>query len=303
MQSVVDSVGLRRVCAPVGKDIHIFCNRHIKRRICRLVTGTHIKPATEGIRKPADCIAWVIHTSQHTAVRYFPCFKHTAFIACCFKGNHIVIGAEEAYRVIYGRPLSVQTDILPGHCVSGFIFTAVIASRRIIPTAEGICVFLQSRRIRRRGIAVIVQRILIWELFIQMDLIIIMHSQIMIGSLIEKPCRIGMSSVGKIGVFKRGLSVCGEAVESRLCLMFNTCIVVRGVNGLIEKIIHTVIGKIAGFPGKHRNVHFVLPLERITPTDISSVFKKGEKRNYVRGSFRGVIQKMLVKLLKHTLNG
>ena len=59
-----------------------------------------------------------------------------------------------------------------------------------------------------------------------MDLIIIMHSQIMIGSLIEKPCRIGSSSVGKIGVFKRGLSVCGEAVESRLCLMLNTCIVV-----------------------------------------------------------------------------
>ena len=112
-----------------------------------------------------------------------------------------------------------------------------------------------------------------------------------------------MSSVGKIGVFKRGLSVCGEAVESRLCLMLNTCIVVRGVNGLIKKIIHTVIVKSAGFPGKHRNVHFVLPLERITPTDISSVFKKGEKRNYVRGSFRGVIQKMLVKLLKHTLNG
>ena len=168
----------------------------------------------------------VIHTSQHTAVRYFPCINHTVFIARRFIGNHIVIGAEEADRVIYGRPLGVQADILPGHCVSGFIFTAVIASGRIIPTAEGICVFLQSRRIRRRGIAVIVQRILIWELFIQMDLIIIMHSQIMIGSLIEKPCRIGSSSVGKIGVFNRGLSVCGETVESRLCLMPNTFIVV-----------------------------------------------------------------------------
>ena len=53
MQSIVDSVGLCRVCAPVGKDIHIFCNGHIQRRIRCFVSGTHIKPPAKGIRKPA----------------------------------------------------------------------------------------------------------------------------------------------------------------------------------------------------------------------------------------------------------
>ena len=53
MQSIVDPVGLFLVSAPDGKDIHIFCNGHIKRRIRRFVPGTHIKPTAEGIRKPA----------------------------------------------------------------------------------------------------------------------------------------------------------------------------------------------------------------------------------------------------------
>ena len=53
----------------------------------------------------------VIHISQHTAVLYFPCFNHTVFFACRFKGNHIVIGFEEADRVIYGCPLGVQADV------------------------------------------------------------------------------------------------------------------------------------------------------------------------------------------------
>ena len=53
MQSIVDSVGLCRVCTPVSKDIHICCNGHIQRRIRCFVPGTHIKPAAEGIRKPA----------------------------------------------------------------------------------------------------------------------------------------------------------------------------------------------------------------------------------------------------------
>ncbi len=147
MQGIVDSVRLCRVCAPVGIDIHIFCNRHIQRRIRCFVPGTHIKPSAEGILKPPGRKRRIIHTSQHTAVCCFPCFNYTAFIARRFKGNHIVIGAKEANRMIYGCPLSVQTDIFCRHGIAFFIFTAGKAAGRFIPTAEGIGILFQSSRI------------------------------------------------------------------------------------------------------------------------------------------------------------
>ena len=82
-------------------------------------------------------------------MRYFPCFNHTVFIACRFKGNHIVIGAEEADRVIYGCPLGVQADVFGRHGLTDFMFASGEASRRIIPSAEGIRILFQSRRVIR----------------------------------------------------------------------------------------------------------------------------------------------------------
>lgn len=80
---------------------------------------------------------------------YLPCFNHTVFIACRFKGDHIIIGAEEADRVIYRCPLGVQADIFGRHGIAFFIFTSGKAAGRFIPSSECIRILFQSRRVIR----------------------------------------------------------------------------------------------------------------------------------------------------------
>ena len=300
MQCVMYSVGLRRMRTPVSEHIMILCDRHIQRSICRFVSCFHIKPAAEGIPETGS-IGRVIHRTENISVDDLPCFEKTTFVPGRFIGDHIVICAEESYRMGNRSPFCIQSGVFCRHSVPCFIFAAVIAAGGIVPAAEGICIFFKGCRIRRRNATVIIKTHLVRNRVLLQNLIVVMQSQVIALSGIEKPRRIGLTPVVQCSVGDPLFTISRKAMQRRLGLIGYCGIVIRSIDRLIQLVTYAVIGQVGGFPRKDRHIQFIDPLSRNTPTNIGSVIEKRKEVDDVGGSFGGIVQERIPQFLEHTL--
>ena len=98
----------------------------------------------------------------------------------------------------------------------------------------------------------------------QMRRTVVVHGKVIALPFVEKPCRIGGTTVRSVGVCLRLSADIGEAVQGGR-LMIELRIVIRGFYGAEQLVSDSVICPVRRFSVPHRHIHLVDPLPRLIP--------------------------------------